>query len=158
MTEQYQHPQANEGTRRESVLVSLVPTASMSQFLPLLFDTIVLQSTPHKLLAVEREAILTSIINCIGESVMREARASDTLGSKGISTLLTLDRFSNQWMTRAEFVQSIQFACGLDQALSDLALFFVEMRLDLLLRQGGTLIPGVGTVSSQSRPQSVDTQ
>jgi hypothetical protein len=101
----------------------------LTDLLPSFFDSVVLRMTRRKLLPVEREAVLSALVNCVGESVMRRVRA--TSDTNYIETITTDDHFSDEWTSRAEIINAIAKSSGLSEELSEFALFLLETRLDL---------------------------
>jgi hypothetical protein len=116
--------------------------------LPPLFDSAVQRLTRKPLLRVEREAILTALVNSIGESVMRRMRGADE--REGIAKIVTADRFADEWMARSEILEGIERSSGVSRALADLAMFLIEYRLDTALNNHDNRevsIIGVGTIT-----------
>lgn len=131
-----------------------MPIAPLDDLLPSLFDSMVLQFTQRALLSVERNAILTALVNGLGEAVMRRVRDAEAAardagppGSKDITRIETFDRFSDEWMSRLEIVESIACSSGLDRSLSELALFLMECRLDSMLSIENSTVVGIGQIS-----------
>jgi hypothetical protein len=122
----------------------------LSDLLPALFDLVVLDTTGRALLPVEREGILDALVNCVGESVMRQARAS--AGDIEIQTIITDDRFSDKWISRTEVVGMMGQSSGLARELSEFALVLIESRLDVSIGDNGATISEIGTfhISSPS--------
>jgi hypothetical protein len=144
--------------------------APLIDLLPLVFDAVVLRFTRRVLLPIERNAILTALVNSVGESVIRrvgndgEAREPEAAAAtkpKDITQIETFDRFSDEWVSRLEIIESIEFSSGLDRSLSELALFLMECRLDTLLAVGDSGIVGIGQISplrsvNETRPASLE--
>jgi hypothetical protein len=104
-------------------------------------------------LPVERSAILTALINSIGESVRR--RVGDPLGSIPTPEITTSDRFTDEWMPRIEIIEANEQSSGFDRALSEFALFLMESRVDLLLSAGTISIIGIGQIRANSSLQEM---
>jgi hypothetical protein len=131
----------------------------LTDLLPSIFDTVVLQLTRRELLWVERDAILTALVNCVGESVMRQVRAAPH--PVYIESITTTDHFSDEWLARSEIVDSIDKSSGLGRELAEFALFLLEIRLDLNAGENGLKIAEIGTMSpikSRSRGGELDLQ
>jgi len=122
--------------------------APLTDLLPSLFDSAVMRLTRRPLLPTEREAILTALVNSVGEAVLRRARQEGSSSKpQEITAIDTFDRFSDEWMSRLEIVEGIHHSSGLGPTLSELALFLIESRLDLLLStQDQTAIVGIGQI------------
>jgi hypothetical protein len=122
----------------------------LSDLLPALFDLVVLHTTGRALLSVEREGILDALVNCVGESVMREVRASD--GDTQVETITTDDHFSDKWISRTEIVDMLAQSSGLTRELSEFALVLIESRLDVGIGDNGTNVSEIGTFNLVSSP------
>lgn len=133
-------------------------TLLLDDLLPTLFDATVLDATRQMLLPRERDAILTSIVNSVGECVLRRAQAigNDAKGLPNIDAIDTFDRFSDRLMSRTEIIDGIANSSGLSRTLSELALFLMETRLDFALGSGGVSVAGIGAVSA-ARPDELRT-
>jgi hypothetical protein len=144
-------------------LKMMIVIAPLTDLLPSLFDSIVLRLTQRPLLTAERNAILTALVNGIGESVLRRIQhaalvegaststkevAAAAPTSKDVTEIETADRFSDEWMPRLEIVHGIEYSSGLDHTLSEFALFLMECRLDAMLAAGSSAIAGLGEISA----------
>jgi hypothetical protein len=119
----------------------------LDDLLPTLFDAAVLGVTGKALLPIERDAILTALVNSVGECVMRRLRNAGTEETaQEISVLETIDRFSDGLVSRVEIIEGIANSSGLDRACSELALFLMEARLDVELGRGEVAIAGIGSM------------
>lgn len=121
----------------------------LDDLLPTLFDSTVAKLTRKKLLSVEREGIVTALVNSVGESVLRRIREADTDGYKNPESVFhieTTDRFSDGWISRVEIVDNIDRSSGLGATLSELALFFIESRLDTFLAGGEVTVVSIGRI------------
>jgi hypothetical protein len=119
----------------------------LDDLLPTLFDAAVLGVTGKALLPIERDAILTALVNSVGECVMRRLRKAGTEEkAQEVSVLETIDRFSDGLVSRVEIIEGIANSSGLDRACSELALFLMEARLDVELGRGEVSIAGIGSM------------
>ncbi|MGV7216185.1 hypothetical protein [Bradyrhizobium sp. UFLA05-112] len=126
----------------------------LTDLLPTLFDGFVLRLTRRPLLPIERDAVLTALVNCVGESVMRRVRSGSELNASGeITQISTADHFSDDWTSRMEIVEAIERSSGLGRELSELALFLIETSLDKRLGSDGDSIVEIGMVHiAEPRP------
>lgn len=115
----------------------------LTDLLPTLFDGVVLRLTRRPLLPLERDGILTALVNSVGESVMRRVRSKSTRGivySGEIGEITTEDRFSDDWVSRTEIIEAMARSSGLDRELSEFALFLIENRVERLGPNGGSIV------------------
>ncbi|MEY9543103.1 lysophospholipase L1-like esterase [Bradyrhizobium diazoefficiens] len=140
---------ANLPTSTYANAASRATIVLLDDLLPSLFDSAVLRLTRRALLSVERNAVLTALVNSVGESVLRRIRsleADKNYSSSEISDIETIDRFSDSRMSRAEIIECIANSSGLDQALCEFALFLMEVRLDVALSLGSASVAGIGRI------------
>ncbi|MDH2400180.1 hypothetical protein QCM77_09545 [Bradyrhizobium sp. SSUT18] len=117
--------------------------------------------TRRALLPVERNAVLTALVNSIGESVLRRIRsleADKNFSPSEISDIETIDRFSDSRMSRAEIIEGIANSSGLDHALSEFALFLMEVRLDVALGLGSASVVGIGSIRAAGEIEELRTK
>jgi hypothetical protein len=134
-----------------------------ADLLPDLFDIVVKQWTGWRLRPEQRAVIPSILINCVGEAVLRRvqhelrSRDRDASLSEDITIIVTADRFSEEWLSRREIIDVLEYASGVPHELAALALTLIEFRVDgLLFRQPRVTISGLGTVAfSKDVPSDV---
>lgn len=109
------------------------PIIHFEDLLPPLCHRIVESRTGKRLWPTQSNAILVTLVNCLQNSILREAACQHEKDPTPITTFTTSDHFANSRMSRAEIVGDIAAAAGLNNEIADFSLLLIEMRIDLAL-------------------------